>query len=57
LNEDVMKKYKNSEYVRRYGLSQDVMLQLARLNEAGKYELGHFLWMLLLLLELKGSDG
>lgn len=53
LNEDVLKKYIDGAHVRQFGLSRDVMFKLACLNGAGKNDLGHFLWILILLLEWK----
>ena len=55
LNEDVIGKYADSDGMRRYGLNRDSLMKFARLNGAGKHDLGHFLWIVLLLLEWKGS--
>lgn len=55
LNEDVVGRYSDAEKMHRFGLNRNSLMKFARLNAAGRYDLGHFLWIVLLLLEWKGS--
>ena len=56
LNEGVIGKYLDSDHTRRYGLSKEVLVRFARLNASGEHDLGHFLWIVLLLLEWNGTS-
>ena len=55
LNEDVVERYSGAENMRRFGLDREALMKFARLNGAGRHDLGHFLWIILLLLEWKGT--
>jgi asparagine synthase (glutamine-hydrolysing) len=55
LNENTVAKYTHLAGMARFGLNVDAMLKFARLNGTGRYDLGHFLWILLLLLEWQGA--
>jgi asparagine synthase (glutamine-hydrolysing) len=49
LNEEVVRKYIDSKITHQYGLNLDNLINCARLNETGEYDLGDFLWIILLL--------
>jgi len=55
LNEDLIGKYLNSDCVRSYGLNKDALVKFARLNGSGEHDLGHLLWIVMLLLEWQGA--
>jgi len=55
LNEDMIGKYTDADDMHRYGLNSEALMRFARLNGAGKHDLGHFLWIVLLLLQWKGD--
>lgn len=57
LNEHSVSNHADPGAMSRYGLNSEVLLRLARENGAGKRDFGHFLWIVLLLLEWRsGTD-
>lgn len=55
LNEQTVAKYMESENIKTFGFSKDSLEKFAKLNGAGKNDLGHLLWIILLLLEWKAE--
>lgn len=50
INKETVRKYGESNLLKKFGLSYQAFDKFARLNGEGKRDFGHFLWIVLLLL-------